>query len=52
MLVVGSSMREIEELLSLPYEADFIFRQIAASLKIFVGTISKYTEAAELTGSS
>ena len=45
-------MRQIKEVLRLKYEAKLSFRQIAASLKLSVGVISKYTQAAELAGLS
>ena len=39
-------MRKIKEVLRLKYEANLSFRQIAASVKLSVGVISKYTQAA------
>ena len=45
-------MRKIKEVLRLKYEANLSFRQIAASLKLSVGVISKYTQAAEVAGVS
>ena len=45
-------MRKIKEVLRLKYEANLSCRQIAASLKMSVGVISKYTQAAELAGLS
>lgn len=45
-------MRKIKDVLRLKYEADLSFRQIAASLKLSVGVISKYTQAAEAAGLS
>ncbi len=52
MQAVRSSMRKIKDELRLKYEANLICRQIAASLKISVGVISKYTKAAEEAGLS
>ena len=52
MPAVRSSMRKIKEVLRLKYEANLSCRQIAASLKISVGVISKYTQAAEVAGLS
>ena len=43
-------MRKIKDVLRLKYEADLSCRQIAASLKLSVGVISKYTQAAEAAG--
>jgi len=40
-------MRKIKDVLRLKYEANLSCRQIAASLKLSVGVISKYTKAAE-----
>lgn len=40
-------MRKIKDVLRLKYEANLNCRQIAASLKLSVGVISKYTKAAE-----
>ncbi|KXS31876.1 MAG: Integrase [Candidatus Gallionella acididurans] len=45
-------MRKIKDVLRLKYEADLSCRQIAASLKLSVGVISKYTQAAETAGLS
>lgn len=45
-------MRKIKEVLRLKYEAQLSCRQIAASLKLSVGVISKYTQAAEAAGLS
>ncbi len=45
-------MRKIKEVLRLKYESDLSCRQIAASLKLSVGAISKYTKAAEAAGLS
>ena len=45
-------MRKIKDVLRLKYEANLSCRQIAASLKISVGVISKYTKAAEEAGLS
>ena len=45
-------MRQIKEVLRLKYEAKLSFRQIAVSLKLSVGVISKYTQAAEVAGLS
>jgi transposase len=45
-------MRKIKDVLRLKYEADLSCRQIAASLKLSVGVISKYTQAAEAAGLS
>ncbi len=45
-------MRKIKEVLRLKYEANLSSRQIAASLKLSVGVISKYTQAAEVAGVS
>ena len=45
-------MRKIKEVLRLKYEANLSCRQIAASLKMSVGVISKYTQAAESAGLS
>ena len=45
-------MRKIKEVLRLKYEADLSCRQIAASLKLSVGVISKYIQAAEAAGLS
>ena len=45
-------MRKIKEVLRLKYEANLSFRQIAASLKLSVAVISKYTQAAEVAGVS
>ncbi len=52
MPAVRSSMRKIKEVLRLKYEAKLSCRQIAASLKLSVGAISKYTKAAEAAGLS
>ncbi len=49
---VRSSMRKIKEVLRLKFDADLSCRQIAASLKLSVGVISKYTKAAEEAGLS
>ena len=43
-------MRKIKDVLRLKYEANLSCRQIAASLKLSVGVISKYTHAAEAAG--
>jgi hypothetical protein len=43
-------MCKIKEVLRLKYEAHLSFRQIAVILKLSVGVISKYTQAAEVTG--
>lgn len=40
-------MRKIKDVLRLKYEANLSCRQIAASLKLSVGVITKYTKAAE-----
>lgn len=40
-------MRKIKDVLRLKYEADLSCRQIAASLKLSLGVISKYTKAAK-----
>ncbi len=45
-------MRKIKEVLRLKFEANLSCRQIAASLKLSVGVISKYTQAAEEAGLS
>jgi transposase len=45
-------MRKIKDVLRLKFEADLSCRQIAASLKLSVGVISKYTKAAEEAGLS
>lgn len=45
-------MRKIKDVLRLKYEAKLSCRQIAASLKLSVGVISKYTKAAEAAGLS
>jgi transposase len=45
-------MRKIKDVLRLKYEANLSCRQIAASLKLSVGVISKYTNAAEAAGLS
>lgn len=45
-------MRKIKDVLRLKYEAKLSCRQIAASLKLSVGVISKYTKAAEVAGLS
>ena len=50
MPAARSSMRKIKEVLRLKYEANLSCRQIAASLKLSVGVISKYTHAAEAAG--
>jgi transposase len=47
MPAARSSMRKIKEVLRLKYESELSCRQIAASLKLSVGVISKYTKAAE-----
>ncbi len=52
MPTVRSSMRKIKDVLRLKYEAKLSCRQIAASLKLSVGVISKYTKAAEAAGLS
>ncbi len=52
MPAVRSSMRKIKEVLRLKFDADLSCRQIAASLKLSVGVISKYTKAAEEAGLS
>ena len=52
MPAVRSSMRKIKDVLRLKYEAKLSCRQIAASLKLSVGVISKYTKAAEAAGLS
>ena len=52
MPAVRSSMRKIKDVLRLKYEAKLSCRQIAASLKLSVGVISKYTHAAEAAGLS
>jgi transposase len=43
-------MRKIKVVLRLKYEANLSCRKIAASLKLSVGVISKYTHAAEAAG--
>lgn len=45
-------MRKIKDVLRLKYEANLSGRQIAASLKLSVGVISKYVNAAEAAGLS
>ena len=45
-------MRKIKDVLRLKYEAKLSCRQIAASLKLSVGVISKYINAAEVAGLS
>ncbi|MFZ2542099.1 MAG: IS21 family transposase [Gallionella sp.] len=45
-------MRKIKDVLRLKHEANLSCRQIAASLKLSVGAISKYTKAAEAAGLS
>lgn len=45
-------MRKIKDVLRLRFEAKLSCRQIAASLKLSVGVISKYTKAAEVAGLS
>lgn len=45
-------MRKIKDVLRLKFDADLSCRQIAASLKLSVGVISKYTNAAEAAGLS
>lgn len=40
-------MRKIKDVLRLKYEARLSCRQIAASLKLSVGAVSKFTRAAE-----
>ena len=45
-------MRKIKDVLRLKFEADLSCRQIAVSLKLSVGVISKYTKAAEEAGLS
>ena len=45
-------MRKIKDVLRLKYEARLSGRQIAASLKLSVGVISKYIKAAEAAGLS
>lgn len=45
-------MRKIKDVLRLKYEAKLSCRQIAASMKLSVGVISKYTKAAEAAGLS
>ncbi|NDP48487.1 MAG: hypothetical protein GZ085_08890 [Sulfuriferula multivorans] len=40
-------MRKIKDVLRLKYDANLNHRQIAASLKLSVGVISKYAKAAE-----
>ena len=45
-------MGKIKDELRLKYEANLSCRQMAASLKISVGVISKYTKAAEEAGLS
>ena len=45
-------MRKIKDVLRLKYEADLSCRQIAASLKLSVGVISRYAKAAEAAGLS
>lgn len=52
MPAARSSMRKIKDVLRLKYEAQLSCRQIAASLKLSVGVISKYTKAAEAAGLS
>ena len=47
-----SSMRKIKDVLRLKYDANLNHRQIAASLKLSVGVISKYAKAAEAAGLS
>jgi transposase len=44
MPAVRSSMRKIKYVLRLKFEANLSCRQIAASLKLSVGVISKYTQ--------
>jgi transposase len=45
-------MRKIKDVLRLKYEANLSCRQIAASLKLSLGAISKYVNAAETAGLS
>jgi transposase len=52
MPAVRSSMRKIKDVLRLKYEARLSHRQIAASLKLSVGVISKYAHAAKAAGLS
>ena len=52
MPAVRSSMRKIKDVLRLKFDADLSCRQIAASLKLSVGVISKYINAAEEAGLS
>lgn len=52
MPAARSSMRKIKDVLRLKYEAKLSCRQIAASLKLSVGVISKYVSAAEAAGLS
>lgn len=52
MSAVRSSMRKIKDVLRLKHEARLSCRQIAASLKLSVGVVSKYTRAAEAAGLS
>jgi transposase len=52
MPAARSSMRKIKEVLRLKYDANLSCRQIAASLRLSVGVISKYTQAAETAGLS
>jgi transposase len=46
MPAVRSSMRKIKEVLRLRFEAQLTIRQIAASLSLSVGVVSKYIQAA------
>jgi len=43
-------MRKVKDVLRLKYDAKLSCRQIAASLKLSVGVISKYTKAADAAG--
>lgn len=52
MPAVRSSMRKIKDVLRLKFKANLSFRQIAANLKLSVGVISKYINAAEAAGLS
>ena len=45
-------MRKIKDVLRLKFKANLSFRQIAANLKLSVGVISKYINAAEAAGLS
>ena len=52
MPAVMSSMRQIKEVRRIKYEANLSFWQIAASLKLSVAVISKYTQAGEVASVS